>query len=182
MTSISDLSNIILVLGQTLSTPLLSDLVPEQDGYVCDADYYDEEEGCTPCSLTVVVGTEELDEVSGDDSSQPSCWSNCWDVLHAILFLQLGKVLCMSGAEATATTCLHWTLVNYGIVLFFGIAIFYHKTVKDSKLTWTVVLLAPEILIMIIMGLLIFDQLVAAFLFMLGSIQCLAILLAVISI
>jgi hypothetical protein len=198
MTSISDLSDIILV-GRTLSTPLLSNL-PEYECDESDTDYYDEEEGYDadyydeegdmPCPQEIVFDDnddddddDESDEVAGDDCSSNNC-VNCvaWDGMHALLFLQFGKVLCLTGAEATSTTALHWSLVNYGILLFVAIAIFYHKTVKDYKLTWTVLLLAPEILIIIIMGLVILDQLVAAFLFMLGSILLLALLVTMITI
>jgi hypothetical protein len=66
--------------------------------------------------------------------------------------------------------------------LFATFAVFYKKTVNDCKLTYKVVLLAPEILMSIILGLAFLDQLVAAFLFMLGSIVCLAILAVAISI
>jgi hypothetical protein len=178
MTSISDL-------GQTLSTPLISNLL-EREGDECGADCCDEEEGCMPCHLQIVVSNDELDEISGDASSQPSWWNgNCaawWVALHALLFLQLGTALCMSDAEATTAAGLHWPVVIYGSVLYLGISILYHKAVKNSKLTCLLVLLAPEILINIISGLVILDQSVAAFLFMLGSILCLAILVVVISI
>jgi hypothetical protein len=142
MNTSSDLSDSMSV-GQTLSAPLLSNLL-EHEGDECDADYYDEEEGCMSCPLNIVVSTKELEEVSGDDSSQQSWWNgNCvtWVVLYALLFLQLGTALYMPGAEHTTTTGLHWPMVNYGIVLFVGIAILYHKTVKNNKLTCLVVLL-----------------------------------------
>jgi uncharacterized membrane protein HdeD (DUF308 family) len=175
MTSISDLSDSMSVAGQTLSTPLLGNL-PEHEGDECEADY-DEEEGCMPCS-----------QVSGDDdSTQPSRWNdNCdaWVVLSALLSLQFGMlVLYMAGAKkATTTTDLQWTLMIYGIVLFVAIAMFYHRTVKACKMTSTVVLVAPEILLNIILGLAMLEQLDAALLFMLFSISGLAILVTVISI
>jgi hypothetical protein len=232
--------------GQTLSTPLLSNLL-DPEGDECDVDYYDEEEGCMTCPLKIVVSNKELDEVSGDDSSQPSWWNgNCvtWVVLYAVRFLQLGMALCMAGAEDTTTTGPHWPVVNYGIVaLSFGIATIYHEArkdcklaclvvlvllgaqiliiislgdqsvaaealvtmglcssliiyvivvfvgnaalyrqaVKDCKQTCTAVLLAPEIFITIILGLVVLDQLVAASLFVLGSILFFTIIVAAIS-
>jgi hypothetical protein len=185
MTSISDISDSISVAGQTLSTPLLSNL-PEHEGDECDADtdYYVEKEGCLPCPLKIVVGNEELDEVSGDDSSQSSWWNeNCVAlvVLSGLLSVQFVAVFCMPGAEATTTTGPRWSVASYGIMLFVAVAIVYHKTVKDHKLACWVVVLAPEILTSIILGLVILDHLIAAFLFMLVSTLCLAILAEAIS-
>jgi hypothetical protein len=181
MTSISDLSDSMSA-GQALSTPLLGSL-PQHERDESDTDYYDEEEGCMPCS-----------RVSGDndnDNTQPSRWNdNCvaWVVLSALLSLQFGMVLYMAGAKATTTTTTttttgpRWTLMIYDIVLFVAIAMFYHRTVKAFKMTWTVVLVAPEILLNIILGLAMLDQLDAALVFMLCSILCLAVLTTVVSI
>jgi hypothetical protein len=99
--------------------------------------------------------------------------------------VEFTRDFCMSGVEAT-TVGLHWCVENYGIALFFlvndgivlmffGIAIAYHEAIKDCKLICKVVLLAPEIFIIIILG----DQLDSVFLFM--HILCLAILGAAIS-
>jgi hypothetical protein len=66
--------------GQTLSTPLLSSLLLDNECDEYDEDYYDEEEEevCMPCSLKIVASNKELDGVSGDASSQPSWWNgNC---------------------------------------------------------------------------------------------------------
>jgi hypothetical protein len=185
MTSSSDLSNS-MPMGQTLSTPLLVSNLREHEGDdECDADYYDEEEGCVACPLKIVVGNEELDEVSGDhdsDSSQPT-----WVVwYHALLFLQLGMVVfCMSSAEATVTMCLWWNLLIYVIAVFVSYATLYrqgiNQGIKDCKLTCLAVLLAPDILVIISMGLMTLEQWVAAFQVMLGSILCLAIRVAVIT-
>jgi hypothetical protein len=158
--------------GQTLSTPLLSTIL-EHEGDECDADYSDEEEeeGCKPCPLKILSSNEELDEVSGDDSGQPS-----WVVwYHALLFLQLGMVFCMSGTEATVVMGLWWSLLSYVIVVFVSNATLCRQAIKGCKLTCLAVLLAPDILVIIIMGLMIFEQKVAFFKVMLGSILCLAI-------
>jgi hypothetical protein len=253
MTSISDVSDGMSVAGQTLSTPLLGNL-PEHEGDECDADteYYDEEEVClVPCSLKSVIDEEELDEVSGDDSTQSSWWNDrcvVWVifvacvVVYALITWKLEMLLYMCDTGATVTKDLCWSVVNCGtvlcffcisiiynqtikdckmicaavllapqilvivflgdqsvatkatvtmglclsllsyiFVLFVNIAIVYHKTVQDRKLTCWVVVLAPEILTSIILGLVILDQLDAALMFMLGSILCLAILVEAIS-
>jgi hypothetical protein len=101
--------------GQTLSTPLLSNLL-DHECDECDEDYYDEEEGCMPCSLKIVASNKELDGVSGDASRQSSWWNgNCVTsvVLYVVLFLQLvGLASCMAGAEDTTTTGPHWAVVH----------------------------------------------------------------------
>jgi hypothetical protein len=195
MTSISDLSDSISA-GQTLSTPLRSNL-PEHEGGECEADCYEEEEGRMPCPLKIsisneeldeisggdnsqsswwndnfvasyafllwqlgmiTISNEELDEVSGGDSSQASWWNDNFVALYAFLVWQLGMGLYIAGTEATVTTGLCWSLVNCRIVLlFFGISILCHQAIKDCKMICTVVLLAPQILVIIILG----DQSVA---------------------
>jgi hypothetical protein len=83
--------------------------------------------------------------------------------------------------EALVTTALCSSLFIYVIVVFVGNAALYRQAIKDCKQTCTVVLLAPEIFITIILGLVVLDQLVAAFLFMLGSILFFTIIVAAIS-
>jgi hypothetical protein len=184
MASISDLSDSMSV-GQTLSAPLLGNL-PKHERDERDEDYYyDEEAGCMPCSLRIVASNEELDEVSGDDSSSLSWWNGNsvpWVILPALLFLEskFGMAFCMSGTKAT-TTGMYLLVVSSAIALFFAIAIIYRQVIKDCKLTCTVVILAPEIFISIILGLVILDQLATAFLFMEGSILFLDIVVVVIS-
>jgi hypothetical protein len=175
MASISHLSDTMSV-GQTLSTPLLSNL-PKHERDERDEDYYDDEAGCTPCSLGIVASDEEWDEVSGDDSSPPSWWNDNsvpWVILPALLFLQF------KFGMATTGMCL--LVVSSAIALFVVNATLYRKALKDCKLTCTVLLLAPEIFISIIWGLVILDQLATAFLFMEGSILFLAIIGAAITI
>jgi hypothetical protein len=169
MASISDLSDSMSV-GQTLSAPLLGNL-PKHERDERDEDYYyDEEAGCMPCSLRIVASNEELDEVSGDDSSSLSWWNGNsvpWVILPALLFLQF--------KFGMATTGMYLLVVSSAIALFVLNAIIYRQAIKDCKLTCTVVLLAPEIFISIILGLVILDHLATAFLFMEGSILFLAI-------
>jgi hypothetical protein len=138
-----------------------------------------------PCSLRIVASNEELDEVSGDDSSSLSWWNGNsvpWVILPALLFLEskFGMAFCMSGTKAT-TTGMYLLVVSSAIALFFAIAIIYRQVIKDCKLTCTVVILAPEIFIIIILGLVILDQLATAFLFMEGSILFLDIVVVAIS-
>jgi hypothetical protein len=172
MASFSDLSD-----SMSLSTPLLSNL-PKHEHDERHEDYYDEEEGRMPCSLKIAGSKEELDEVSRDDSSSLSWWNGNsvpWVILPALLFLQF-----KFGMASTTGMCL--IVVSSTIALFAVNATLYRQVIKDCKLTCTVVLLAPEIFINIILGLVILDQLATAFLFMEGSILFLAIIGAAITI
>jgi uncharacterized membrane protein YhaH (DUF805 family) len=83
--------------------------------------------------------------------------------------------------EAPVMMGLCRSLFIYVIVVFVGNATLYRQAIKDCKLTGTAVLLAPEILIIIILGLVVLDQLTAAFLFMLVCIQFFTIVVAVTS-
>jgi hypothetical protein len=136
-------------------------------------------------NLVTIISNEELDEVAGDDSSRSSWWNGnfvTWVVLYALLIVQFVAVFCMSGTEATVTMGLRWSVLSYVIVMFVVNATLFRQTITYCKLPWTVVFLAPEIFINIMLGLVMLDQLDAAFLLMLGSILCLAILVVVISI
>jgi hypothetical protein len=57
-TSCSDLSDSMSV-GQTLSTPLLSNLLEHECDECGEDDSYDEEEGCMPCSLMIVASSKK---------------------------------------------------------------------------------------------------------------------------
>jgi hypothetical protein len=124
MPSISDLSES-LPSGQTLSTPLLSNL-PEHEG----DDYCNAEEGRM---LNVVV--------SNEDSRQPSWWNDnfvaCWVVLPALRLTQFSPALlffCMSGTEAAVVIGLSWTVFSYVIMMYVAIATLYHQTITYCKL------------------------------------------------
>ena len=85
-------------------------------------------------------------------------------VIPALLFHQFGMAFCLSPVEAT--TGLSWSVVNCSILLFFVSAHFFQQSARDCDLTSSAVLLLPEIIMDIILGLVIFNKVVAAFLFM----------------
>jgi hypothetical protein len=68
------------------------------------------------------------------------------------------------------------------LFVIISMANLYRHAIKDYQLTYTAVLLLPEIFIYISLGLVIFDQLYASVLLMLWSILCLAIVVVAISI
>jgi hypothetical protein len=180
-----------------LSTPLLSNL-PQHES---DADAYDEE-CCMPCSLKINVD-DDKEEESDDDSSQCTWWcerfvnlvvleeesdddsddssqSVLWCdnfvtfvVLPALLFLSFGETFYASSVDAH--TGLHWSAVNYSIAMFVVIATLYYRAVQDCKLTCWVVLVLPEILMDIILGLVLSGKVAPAFSLLLSSTLCLAV-------
>jgi hypothetical protein len=167
--------------NNSLSAPLL---VNEQHQDECECDQDDRDQGCLGCTLTIVYDDSEEEEEDENDEQSPSAWwfDNCvvWVVLPALLFLQFGMCFYMTSVEATAG--LRWSVVNYSIVLFVITAILYRQSAKDCKLTNSAAILLPEILMDIILGLVLFDKVVAAFLFMLGSMLCLSLFVVLSSI
>jgi hypothetical protein len=154
-----------------LSTPLLSNLLPHES----DADAYDEEH-CMPCSLKIDVGDDEEEE-SDDDSSQFPWWFDSFLSLvvpPALLFLQFGMAFFhTSGVDADMK--FRWYMANYSIVMFVVIAALYRQTIQDFEISCLVARLLPEILMDIVLGLVLYDQVVPAFLFLLSSMLCMAI-------
>jgi hypothetical protein len=103
-----------------------------------------------------------------------------WIILPALLFLQFGMAFYMSNVEAV--TGLRWSVVNYSIVLFVVTAVIYRQAAVDCKWTSSFIILLPEILMDVILGMVLFDKIVMAFLFMLLSMLGLAMFVVVCSI
>jgi hypothetical protein len=148
-----------------LSTPLLGN---EQDsGY--------DEECCMRSPASIVYDDSEEDE--DDEQSRPAfLFDNyaAWFVLPFLLFMQFGMAFYMTNVEAT--TGLRWSVVNYSITLFVIVSILYRQAVKDCKISFCAVHLLPEILMDIILGLVLFDKVVPAFLFMLSGMLWLSVI------
>jgi hypothetical protein len=153
---------------KVLSTPLLG-VLPDMDETECDYDDETFEGDEISCSISIVYKEDEQDTVNSE------AFANCviWIVLPALLYLQFGMAFCLSPVEAT--TGLSWSVVNYSIVLFVVTTFLFRQSARDCDLTGTAVLLLPEILMDIILGLVLFDKVVAAFLFMLVSMLVLAV-------
>jgi hypothetical protein len=157
-----------------LSAPFLSNLPKHEQ----DADVG---EGCMPCSSLESVADNDGDKESKNDSSQYAWWfENCVAcvILPALLFLQFSMTFYMWCRVGT-TTGLHWYLVNYSIVMFVIIASLYRRAIKDRNLTYSAVLLLPEILVSIVMDLVLFGKVLSAFLILLSSMLCLAVFVGV---
>jgi hypothetical protein len=146
-----------------------------------EVDESDEEHGgCVGCTITIAF--EDHDEEEGKDGKVFSWFDHVvvWIILPALLFLQFGMAFYMSNVEAV--TGLRWSVVNYSIVLFVVTAVLYRQAAVDCKWTSSFIILLPEILMDVILGMVLFDKIVMAFLFMLLSMLGLAMFVVVCSI
>jgi hypothetical protein len=73
-----------------------------------------------------------------------------------------------------ATIGLRWSVVNCCIVLYSIIAALYRHSLIDSDISCLSTLLLPVTLTMNMLFLVLFDEVIAAFLLLLGSMLCLA--------
>lgn len=174
--------------AQGLSEPLLGGGSCEREGdfeecNLNNAVHHDEEHGgCLGCTMSIVFEGDDDDEQDGKGDKEFSLFDRVvvWIILPALLFLQFGMAFYMSNVEAV--TGLHWSVVNYSIVLFVITAVLYRQAVVDCKWTSSFVILLPEILMDVILGMVLFDKIVMAFLFMLISMLGLAMFVVVCSI
>jgi hypothetical protein len=178
---------------------LLGNLVSQHEDYMYYADYeYDDEEeekGLMSCSLKIVYDDEEESEEEEEDSksSGEKESSGLFDELAVsaalpfLLFLEFG-IAFSSASEVdasttttttTTTTGLSWSVVNFSIVLFGITAILYRQAVKSSnKLNakCSALALLPEIITNIVLSLVLFDKIFAAFCLLLGSMHLMVVL------
>jgi hypothetical protein len=155
-----------------LSAPLLGNLTQHE----CDERdaEYDDKDGCISCSLKIGHDdTEESEDSQSSSNDEETCFLSAF-TLHVFLFVQFGMAFSTSPVEAT--TGLSWSVVNYSIILYAIISAIYRQAIKDCKPTCSTVVLLPEILIDIMLLLVLFNKVVAAFLVLLVSILCLAFL------
>jgi hypothetical protein len=173
--------------AEELSEPLLGGSQQER---ACEFDGNDEvvheevdEErgGCIGCTISIAFEDDDEEE-DGKDGKVFSWFDHVvvWIILPALLFLQFGMAFYMSNVEAV--TGLRWSVVNYSIVLFVVTAVLYRQAAVDCKWTSSFAILLPEILMDVILGMVLFDKIVMAFLFMLLSMLGLAMFVVVCSI
>jgi cation transport ATPase len=170
-----------------LSTPLLGNpsrrevelkLEHERDEQYAEYD----EEVCMRGSKSNVHDSsheEYENEQSSDHENQTNWWFDICLLLSmfvsTFLSLQFGMVLYNSPLPpAEATTGLRWSVVNF--VLYVIIAARYRQSVVKCDISCLSTLPLPAILIynMLILFLVLFDEVVAAFWLLLGSMLCLA--------
>jgi hypothetical protein len=150
-----------------LSAHLLGSHQAEEDDEHHPGDH-DEEEGFIPCFLKNLYD-EELEDFQSSSENKASYFLSF--VLHVLLIDYF-----------VISTGLHWSLVNFSIILFVAISIIYRQAIKVCKPTYSAVILLPEILQVVILSPMLFDNIDAAFCFLLISILFLTVSVAVISI
>jgi hypothetical protein len=156
-----------------LSTPLLGNLSRRE----LELEHEREEQYAEYDEEVCMRGSQEE---SANDQSSDECQTNWWfDIclllsmfVSTFLTLQFGMVLYNSPAEAT--TGIRWSVVNF--VLYVIIAARYRQSVVNCDISCPSTLPLPVILIysMLILFLVLFDEAVAAFWLLLGSMLCLA--------
>ena len=176
--------------AEGLSEPLLGDSQQEREEYDYNVDLNDEvreadEEhgGCLGCHVSIVFEDDDDESRCNGKQGKVFSWFDhvvVWIILPALLFLQFGMAFYMSNVEAV--TGLRWSVVNYSIVLFVVTAVLYRQAAVDCKWTSSFIILLPEILMDVILGMVLFDKIVMAFLFMLLSMLGLAMFVVVCSI
>jgi hypothetical protein len=145
-----------------LSTRLLCDHQAEGDGNVLD---YDEEEGCVPCSL-------KLESQSSSDRNKHIYILLFVLVLfYLVLFETFGVAFHASPFRLLKATC--------NTIIFVIVAYLYKQAMKDYKPTCSILVLLPEVLQIVILSVITFGNVDAAFLLLSISNFCLAVLAVV---
>jgi hypothetical protein len=172
--------------GNELSTPLLGNRSQPHEN--------DEEQGYIPCpSLAQAIGhnDDDNDEVSCQKSDEDDrqwiktfisfLYDSLWGknlaslaILPALLFLQFGVTFSMSPVQDT--TGLKLSLVNYSIVILVITVALYRRALDECQITCMVATLLPEILMDTVLGLVLCDQVVPAFMLLQSSTLFLAVL------
>jgi hypothetical protein len=124
---------------------------------------------------------ESQHDPSSDDESQTTndWWFTSWVLagaslfVSALLFLQFGVAFYTSPVQAK--TGLDWYSVNYSIVHYVFTTVLYRLSVEDYGMSCAATLLLPDFLTLIMMCLLHFDKIIAAFFLLLGSMFCLGV-------
>jgi hypothetical protein len=163
-----------------LSTPLLGNLPRRELEHERGEQYaeYDEEVCMLRSSKSIVHVSSQED--SENEQSSDECQTNWWldscslvsIFVSTLLSLQFGMAFYASPVEAT--TGLRWSEVNYCIVLYVIIAAIYRQSVIDCDISCPLTLILPVILMNNMLFLVLFDEVVAAFFLLLGSMLCLA--------
>jgi hypothetical protein len=164
MTSTNNSNNI------ELSTPLIGN-GPQHER--------DEEQGFLPCSSlmpAMVYDDDDEEESCQEATEDDSQWFNnsvVLIILPALLFLQFG--MAFSRNPVQGTTGLQLSVVNSNIVMFVITAALYRRAVQEMTTCSVQLLLLPEIIMNVVLGLVLYGQVVPAFLILLSSMLCLAV-------
>jgi hypothetical protein len=166
-----------------LSTPLLGNpsrrelelkLEHERDEQYAE----DDEEVCMRGSKLIVHDSshEEYENEQSSDKYQTNWWFDSCSLLSMFVstLLSLQCSMTLNNSTVEATTVLSWSVVNYCIVLYVIIAALYRQSVIYCGISCPSTLLMPIILMNNMLFLVLFNEVVAAFLLLLVSMLCLA--------
>ena len=172
MDSKQDLSEPLIYSSKVLQTPLVgTELTSEED----------EESTTVGCAIGTSYGKEQDDEGEEDDISFTCCDNIIvCIVLPTLLFVQFAMAF-KTGGEALRKV-LDWSVVNYSIVLFVITSWLYRSACRDCKIRNSILLLLPEIIVDVILGLVLFDKTAVGFMVMLCSMLALALFVMLTSI
>jgi hypothetical protein len=133
----------------------------------------------TPTTHELDVGRHERiglpgdDEPEDDDDDEENSFFCCcnedmimWIVLPALLLSQFGMAFWMHDER---TGHLSWTIVNLSIGLFGVTAWLYRHACADARVETILILLLPEILMDVVLGLVRFNQVALGYMVLLGS-------------
>mmetsp|Transcript_10212 Transcript_10212/g.19599 ORF Transcript_10212/g.19599 Transcript_10212/m.19599 type:complete len:194 (+) Transcript_10212:90-671(+) len=110
-------------------------------------------------------------EVEAEDKAICSEDFIMWVILPTLLFSQFGMAFLMHDVR---TSSLSFTVVNISIVLFVVTAWLYRHACADVKIQTIALLLLPEILMDVVLGLVLFNRVELGFMVLLVSMLCLS--------
>lgn len=117
------------------------------------------------------VRSEAVDDDEANDVSLGNEGFVMWVVLPTLLFSQFGMAFLMHDER---TACMSWTVVNLSIVLFVVTAWLYRHACTDANVKMIAILLMPEILMDVVLGLVLFNRVALGFMVLLASMLCLS--------
>ncbi|EEC48189.1 predicted protein [Phaeodactylum tricornutum CCAP 1055/1] len=99
-----------------------------------------------------------------------------WIILPILLFVQFGLAFT---DEAQSTQDLQWKIVNFSIALFVVTSWLFRHACRDINPSSLAIPLLPEMMMGIVLGLVLFGKVVLGFFFLLVSMLCLALFVAI---
>ena len=94
-----------------------------------------------------------------------------WVLLPTLLFSQFGMAFLMNDER---TSCMSWSVVNLSIVLFVVTVWLYRHACNDANIKTICILLMPEILMDVVLGLVLFNRVALGFMALLVGMLCLS--------
>lgn len=112
-------------------------------------------------------------QVEAEDEDTAMCSEDfiMWVILPTLLFSQFGMAFLMHDVH---TSSLSFTVVNISIALFIVTSWLYRHACVDANIQTVALLLLPEILMDVVLGLVLFNRVELGFMILLFSMLCLS--------